>query len=79
MEFQVSDNKINLRKKIYINVIEKNLFPNIISNIPDQTILSNEKLEIDLFKKLNDPNNDKITFKLVNGIGDIYGHKFKLK
>lgn len=79
MEFQVSDNKINLRKKIYINVIEKNLFPNVISNIPDQAILSNEKLEIDLFKKLNDPNNDKITFKLVNGIGDIYGYKFKLK
>lgn len=79
MEFQVSDGKITLTRKIYINVIEKNLFPNVISYIPDQTILSNGKLEIDLLTKTDDPNDDKLTFKLVNGIGDIYGHVFKVR
>ncbi|HQH32343.1 MAG TPA: Ig-like domain-containing protein [Petrotogaceae bacterium] len=70
----VSDGELSY--ETYFKIIVKNVNRAPQISIPDQTAFENNKLTLDLSKYSSDPDNDKLSYSVLNQTGKIEGNSF---
>ncbi|WP_367357066.1 Ig-like domain-containing protein [Mesotoga sp.] len=74
VELKASSSNQTDTREFSVKVLDKNRAPSI--EIPDQSISTEENLDLDLAQFSTDPDGDTLSFSLVSGVGGIQGSNY---